>query len=85
MQERVPRFLEALEVITRLWTHDEVEFHGRFYRVPHVQSTIPPIQQPHPPIWIAANQLNAVRRVGRLGLSVDHESPRDGEAAQGAS
>jgi alkanesulfonate monooxygenase SsuD/methylene tetrahydromethanopterin reductase-like flavin-dependent oxidoreductase (luciferase family) len=67
MQERVPRFLEALELIRRLWTQDEVEFHGRFYAVPRVQSTIRPVQQPHPPIWIAANQLNAVRRAGRLG------------------
>src|SRR5207237_1787231 len=55
MRERVPRFLEELEVITRLWTEDEVEFQGRFYQVPRVQSTIKPVQQPHPPIWIAAN------------------------------
>src|ERR1700736_627793 len=27
MQERVPRFIEALEVTKRLWTQDEVEFH----------------------------------------------------------
>src|SRR5438309_5774134 len=27
MQERVPRFLESLEVIKRLWTEDELEFH----------------------------------------------------------
>src|SRR5579884_1084280 len=69
MQERVPRFLEALELIRRLWTEDELEFHGRFYSVPRIQSTIRPTQQPHPPIWIAANQLSAVRRAGRLGYA----------------
>lgn len=69
MQERVPRFLESLEVIKRLWTEHELEFHGRFYTLPRVQSTIRPVQKPHPPIWMAANQGVAVRRVGQLGLT----------------
>jgi alkanesulfonate monooxygenase SsuD/methylene tetrahydromethanopterin reductase-like flavin-dependent oxidoreductase (luciferase family) len=67
MRERVPRMLESLDIITRLWTQDEVEFQGRFYSIPRVHSTIRPVQQPHPPIWMAANQLAAVRRAGRLG------------------
>jgi alkanesulfonate monooxygenase SsuD/methylene tetrahydromethanopterin reductase-like flavin-dependent oxidoreductase (luciferase family) len=69
MQERVPRFLEALEVIKRLWAEDEVEYHGRFYTLPRIQSTIRPLQVPHPPIWMAANQPVAVRRAGRLGYT----------------
>jgi alkanesulfonate monooxygenase SsuD/methylene tetrahydromethanopterin reductase-like flavin-dependent oxidoreductase (luciferase family) len=69
MQERVPRFLEALEVIKRLWTEDEVEFQGRFYTVPRIQSSIRPVQRPYPPIWMAANQAVAVRRAGRLGFA----------------
>jgi alkanesulfonate monooxygenase SsuD/methylene tetrahydromethanopterin reductase-like flavin-dependent oxidoreductase (luciferase family) len=69
MQERVPRFLESLEVIKRLWTEDEVEFHGRFYTVPRIRSTIRPLQQPHPPIWMAANQAVAARRAGSLGYT----------------
>jgi alkanesulfonate monooxygenase SsuD/methylene tetrahydromethanopterin reductase-like flavin-dependent oxidoreductase (luciferase family) len=69
MQERVPRFLEALDVIKRLWTEDELEFHGQFYSLPRIQSTIRPVQRPHPPIWMAANQAVAVRRAGRLGYA----------------
>jgi alkanesulfonate monooxygenase SsuD/methylene tetrahydromethanopterin reductase-like flavin-dependent oxidoreductase (luciferase family) len=34
-----------------------------------VQSTIRPVQKPHPPIWMAANQAVAARRVGQLGLT----------------
>jgi alkanesulfonate monooxygenase SsuD/methylene tetrahydromethanopterin reductase-like flavin-dependent oxidoreductase (luciferase family) len=67
MQERVPRFLESLEVIKLLWSNDEVEFNGRFYTLPRVRSTVRPVQKPHPPIWMAANQPVAVRRAGRLG------------------
>jgi alkanesulfonate monooxygenase SsuD/methylene tetrahydromethanopterin reductase-like flavin-dependent oxidoreductase (luciferase family) len=65
--ERVPRLLEGLEVMRRLWTQDQVEYVGRFYSLPRSQSTIRTVQQPHPPIWMAANQDVAVRRVGRLG------------------
>jgi alkanesulfonate monooxygenase SsuD/methylene tetrahydromethanopterin reductase-like flavin-dependent oxidoreductase (luciferase family) len=67
MSERVPRMLEGLEVMRRLWTQEHVEFAGRFYSVPSSQSTIRTVQQPHPPIWMAANQDVAVRRVGKLG------------------
>lgn len=67
MAERAPRFEEALEIIKLLWTHDEVEFQGRFYSIPKVQSTIKPTQQPHPPIWVAANNTAAIKRAGRLG------------------
>lgn len=67
MQERVPRFVEALDLIKHLWTDDELEFRGRFYSLPRIQSTIKSVQKPHPPIWMAANQTSAVRRAGRLG------------------
>jgi alkanesulfonate monooxygenase SsuD/methylene tetrahydromethanopterin reductase-like flavin-dependent oxidoreductase (luciferase family) len=67
MQERVPRFLESLEVIKLLWSQEDVSFEGRFYSLPRVKSTIRPVQQPHPPIWMAANQPVAVRRCGALG------------------
>ena len=66
-QERVPRLTEALEVIRKLWADDEVEFTGRFYHVPKSTPTTRPVQQPHPPIWVAANHDNAIRRAARWG------------------
>jgi alkanesulfonate monooxygenase SsuD/methylene tetrahydromethanopterin reductase-like flavin-dependent oxidoreductase (luciferase family) len=69
MHERVPRFLESLDVITQLWTQDTVSYNGRFYKIPKVQSTIRTVQRPHPPIWMAANQPVAVRRCGTLGYT----------------
>ena len=66
-RDRVPRLLEALEVMKLLWTGDEVEFQGSFYRVPRTKSTCLPVQKPHPPIWLAANGDSAIRRAARLG------------------
>ena len=65
--DRVPRLLEALEVMKLLWTQDEVEYEGNFFRIPRVKSTCRTVQQPHPPIWVAANANTAIDRAARLG------------------
>jgi alkanesulfonate monooxygenase SsuD/methylene tetrahydromethanopterin reductase-like flavin-dependent oxidoreductase (luciferase family) len=64
----VPRMLEALELIRRLWTEEVVTFEGRFFRVHDATCTIRPVQQPYPPIWVAANADPAVVRTARMGL-----------------
>src|SRR5215469_8409564 len=65
--DRVPRTLEALRLIRRLWSEDGVTHEGRFFQLHDATSTIRPVQRPFPPIWIAANADAAVRRTGRLG------------------
>ena len=66
--EQVARLRESLEVMKLLWTQEEVEFEGRYYRVPRVSPATRPVQQPHPPIWVAANNDVAIRRAARWGL-----------------
>jgi alkanesulfonate monooxygenase SsuD/methylene tetrahydromethanopterin reductase-like flavin-dependent oxidoreductase (luciferase family) len=68
-RQRVPRMLEALQLIKRLWTEETVTFEGRFFRLHDATCTIRPVQKPYPPIWIAANADPAVLRTARMGLS----------------
>jgi len=68
-RERVPRMLEALELIKRLWTEEVVTFEGKHFQVHDATCTIRPVQKPFPPIWIAANADRAVLRTARLGYS----------------
>jgi len=65
--ERVGRLREALEVMRLLWTQDEVEFQGKYYQVPRCTPATRPVQQPHPPIWVAANNDAAIRRAANWG------------------
>jgi alkanesulfonate monooxygenase SsuD/methylene tetrahydromethanopterin reductase-like flavin-dependent oxidoreductase (luciferase family) len=65
-KERVPRFLESLQLIKRLWTEDEVTHAGRFFRVTKARLVLKPVQRPHPPIWFAANNDGAVARSARM-------------------
>jgi alkanesulfonate monooxygenase SsuD/methylene tetrahydromethanopterin reductase-like flavin-dependent oxidoreductase (luciferase family) len=68
-RQRVPRMLEALDLIKRLWTEEVVTFEGKHFQVHDATCTIRPVQKPSPPIWIAANADPAVVRTARLGLS----------------
>ena len=68
--QRVRRFEQCLEVVKRLWTEDGVSFVNEVCKLVDVTATCRPVQQPHPPIWIAANSDAAVRRAARLGDSL---------------
>jgi alkanesulfonate monooxygenase SsuD/methylene tetrahydromethanopterin reductase-like flavin-dependent oxidoreductase (luciferase family) len=54
--ESRPRFEEGIAAVKRLWTEPEVRFEGPFHRFGPVPLLPQPVQQPHPPIWVAAIQ-----------------------------
>ena len=64
--DAVPRLIEVLSVLKRLWTEEKVDHHGRFFTIPGVTLTTRPVQHPHPPIWMGADSDPAVRRAARL-------------------
>src|SRR5438132_9795397 len=66
-KERVGRLVEALEVIERLWNGEPVTYHGTHFRLREVRISMRPLQQPRPPVWLAANADAGVRRAARLG------------------
>ena len=67
-RERVPRMVEALEVIGLLWRSDgPITYEGRHFRLDGAPTGLRPVQQPAPPVWIAASSDAAVARTGRLG------------------
>ncbi len=65
--ERVSRFMETLQLIKRLWSEEQVDFNGRHYQFQGLRLLTKPVQQPRPPLWIAANSDQAIRRAARLG------------------
>jgi alkanesulfonate monooxygenase SsuD/methylene tetrahydromethanopterin reductase-like flavin-dependent oxidoreductase (luciferase family) len=67
--QRVRRFEQCIETVKRLWSEDNVSFENEVCKLSNVTMTCRPIQQPHPPIWFAANNDRAVRRAARLGDS----------------
>jgi F420-dependent oxidoreductase-like protein len=51
--ERIRRLGEALTVCRKLWTGERVTFNGRYYTLTDAVANPTPLQQPHPPIWVA--------------------------------
>jgi alkanesulfonate monooxygenase SsuD/methylene tetrahydromethanopterin reductase-like flavin-dependent oxidoreductase (luciferase family) len=64
---RLSRFLEALEIVKRLWTEERVTFHGKEFHLENVSLTMRPVQKPRPPIVVAASNDKMVQRVARIG------------------
>jgi len=55
LRERIDRLEDALEVIRRLFTGEEVSYTGRTLSLDHARLLPRPVQQPHPPVWIGAS------------------------------
>jgi F420-dependent oxidoreductase-like protein len=50
--ERFDRLEDCLEMLTRLFTGDVVDYQGRVYSLAGAQLRPTPVQQPRPPLWI---------------------------------
>ena len=64
--ERVPRLVENLAAIKRLWTEDNVSIKGSHFELVDATVSLKPVQKPMPPIWMGANADAAVRRAAEL-------------------
>src|SRR5207245_7481045 len=58
---------EMLRVCKELWTSENPQFDGEFYRFSNIGFAPKPVQKPHPPLWIGGNSPGAFRRVATLG------------------
>jgi alkanesulfonate monooxygenase SsuD/methylene tetrahydromethanopterin reductase-like flavin-dependent oxidoreductase (luciferase family) len=47
------RFVEGMDIALRAWSQERMAYEGRFYTIPEVMVVPRPVQQPHPPIWMA--------------------------------
>lgn len=66
-KERGQRSDEAIVLMRRLWTEENVSFSGKFFSIQDVTITPRPWQKGGPPIWIGGRSQAALRRTGRLG------------------
>jgi alkanesulfonate monooxygenase SsuD/methylene tetrahydromethanopterin reductase-like flavin-dependent oxidoreductase (luciferase family) len=83
-------FEEGLELVKKLWTEDDVTFHGKFHNVEKVTLRPKPVQKPHPPIWIAnaakffhskpSTIERVLRRTARLGDGFMSAGLKDSQA-----
>ncbi len=83
--ERVDRFEEAVECITRLMAQDRTTFAGRYYRLDDAPLEPRPLQQPRIPILIAAHRPRMLRLAARYADQWDTFPELAGAATDGVT
>jgi probable F420-dependent oxidoreductase len=71
IEEASERFDEAIEVIRKAWTSEErFSHHGKRWHFENMLVEPAPLQQPHPPMWLAAGSPDSIRRAARDGFNL---------------
>ncbi len=74
------QWAEALQIIPRMWTEEVFSYESDLIKIPPRKITPKPVQQPHPPMWVASTQPSSIQFAGEHGLGVlgfgisDHNS-----------
>lgn len=63
---RGERAAEGLEIISRLWTEDKVNFTGKHYQLVDASIAPKPVQRPMP-LWVGGSAQQAIERTARWG------------------
>lgn len=80
---RLDRLEEACQVILALWTQDEATFSGRYFRLERAICNPPPVQRPHPPLWIGGGgEKRTLRIAARFADGVNFGGPGIGGGPQ---
>lgn len=80
IEENRAIFEEHLAVMKKAWTETDFTFNGRYFKIKKPITVLPrPVQQPHPPIWIASSGPYSVdyAAVNGYGLLVSSTAPWD--------
>lgn len=63
-------FEEGLELIKGAWTGERLTFHGKHFNLDGIEVIPKPVQQPHPPIRLAANSPDTFKFAGQHGYPI---------------
>ena len=70
-EEAEARFDETVALMTRAWTtRERFSHHGRFWHFADIVVEPPPMQRPHPPLWVAAGSEASIRRAAARGFNL---------------
>jgi alkanesulfonate monooxygenase SsuD/methylene tetrahydromethanopterin reductase-like flavin-dependent oxidoreductase (luciferase family) len=80
IEEATERFDETLDFLRKAWAaKDRFSYRSRRWQFDNIIIEPRPVQQPHPPLWMAAGSLDSIRRAAREGfnLLLDQIAPVD--------
>lgn len=63
-------YFEQLDIIKKAWTEKSFSYKGQFYQFPEVELTPRPVQNPHPPIYLAAFSRPTIEKAAEMGENI---------------
>ena len=70
MEESASRFRETVDIVLSAWRDEWLTYAGEHYSFDGVEVLPKPLQQPHPPVWMAATSESAIDWAASRGFSI---------------
>src|SRR6266487_1166183 len=64
------RWEESVDVILKAFRGEPFSYEGKFFKIPATSIFPPPLQKPHPPIWVTAQSPESIEATVRRGFNV---------------
>lgn len=68
MEDTLDQMVEAMTMIPRMWRDEDFEWHGSLLDVPSRPILPKPVQDPHPPLFMACSREDSLVLAANLGL-----------------
>jgi alkanesulfonate monooxygenase SsuD/methylene tetrahydromethanopterin reductase-like flavin-dependent oxidoreductase (luciferase family) len=69
-EESAARFREAVEIVLAAWGSERLTYTGEYWQFEDVEVLPKPLQDPHPPTWVAASSFPAIDWAAERGYTI---------------
>lgn len=70
VEESSDRFRECVDIVLKAWTNERFSHQGQYWDFEDVEVLPKPLQQPTPPVWLAATSPDSIRRAAERGFNI---------------
>jgi alkanesulfonate monooxygenase SsuD/methylene tetrahydromethanopterin reductase-like flavin-dependent oxidoreductase (luciferase family) len=68
--ESTARFREAVDIVLSAWRNERLSYDGQFFQFEDIEVLPKPLQQPHPPVWMAATSEPSIEWAASQGHTI---------------
>jgi alkanesulfonate monooxygenase SsuD/methylene tetrahydromethanopterin reductase-like flavin-dependent oxidoreductase (luciferase family) len=69
-EESTARFREAVDIVLAAWRNERLTHEGKYFQFEDIEVLPKPLQQPHPPVWMAATSEPSIEWAAAEGHTI---------------
>ena len=70
VEDSTAKFRENVKIVLAAWRNERLTFHGDYHDFDGIEVLPKPLQDPHPPVWMAASSPGAIEWAAGEGYSI---------------